>query len=250
MILIADVGNTRIKWTRAGDDASANMQGSLSSPADPTLLCKALERTWGWQLSPARVVIGSVAGLAIENCLADWVRVRWQLDTEFLRAPSAGCGVRNAYEQPRSLGIDRWAALVAARRRYECAVVIVDCGTAVTVDALERDGQHAGGLIVPGIGLMKRTLLDNTGEISDSEPRNNLGFGRCTGDAVHWGALLAVAGLVENAVQRFEASVDGPVTTVLTGGAAPAVRPVLTFDTDLQEGLVLSGLKIMAEQDS
>jgi type III pantothenate kinase len=247
-MLVVDVGNTRFKWARVGDTVATLSSRSFATPTEPSSLASSLDCAWSGEFPPSRVVVGSVAGAALEQKLAEWVRTRWQVDTEFLRSRAIGWGVCNGYDRPDTLGVDRWAALVAARQLYPGALVIVDCGTAATVDALERNGQHAGGIIIPGVALMKRSLLDNTKEIHESEPSHRVGFASSTGDAVHSGAILALTGLVEKVVREFARRVDESVTTVLTGGEASTVRAALTLATELQEQLVLSGLAIMAEQ--
>ena len=89
----------------------------------------------------------------------------------YARSTARGGGVRNAYERPELLGVDRWAALVGAYARLRAAggrspVCVADAGTALTIDALASDGRHLGGLILPGIALQRTALLASTADIA------------------------------------------------------------------------------------
>ena len=108
-------------------------------------------------------VAGEAARVRVEAQLA-----RWRVTPEWLTASAAACGVTNRYARPAQLGADRWASLVAAWRRstatdlFPPACVVVNAGTAVTIDALDADGVFRGGLILPGMRLMLQALAENT----------------------------------------------------------------------------------------
>ena len=247
MMLVVDVGNSRIKWRRVGAQSVSAASKSISRPSEATQLAACLDTVWGADAAPSRVVVGSVVGADFERVLAKWIDKTWAVETQFLRSVARGWGVTNDYPEPGALGVDRWAVLVAARRHHAGNVIVVDCGTALTVDALDTHGCHVGGVIVPGIELMKRCLLDNTAKIFDSESAGGVDFADNTGGAVRSGVVLALAGLVEKMTGMLQQRSDEAPTTLLTGGGAESLQPVLALDVIVYEDMVLDGLTIMAE---
>src|SRR5437867_8035955 len=163
MILVIDSGNSRMKWGLYGPRGWLG-RGVVSNAELATLAL----RDWQNLPRPSRAVGVNVAGEAarvrVEGQLA-----RWRLPVEWLTAGARAGGVTNRYQTPSQLGADRWASLVAARRRAVAAneaaprpCIAVDAGTAVTIDALDAGGVFLGGLILPGPQLMLRALADNT----------------------------------------------------------------------------------------
>ena len=134
-------------------------------------------------------VAGEAARVRLEAQLA-----RWRIAPEWLTAGAAACGVQNRYARPAQLGADRWASLCAARRRsladdlFPPACVVVNAGTAVTVDALDADGVFRGGLILPGLRLMLRALAENTAALKVA-PGEMRPFPDNTADALYSGAM-------------------------------------------------------------
>ena len=92
---------------------------------------------------------------------------RWDLQPEYIRVTKRACGVTNAYDVAADLGVDRWAALVGAHQGSSGPVCIVDCGTAITIDALSPAGEHLGGLIMPGITMLAELLVRTYYEAQD-----------------------------------------------------------------------------------
>lgn len=115
--------------------------------------------------APAAVLIVSVAGHSVRAALAHWIQQTWAIDAEFAAPSAAAFGVRNAYAEPERMGADRWVAMIAARALTGQTSYIVDCGTAVVRRALAADGQHLGGVIFPGIRLMREALYRETRQI-------------------------------------------------------------------------------------
>jgi type III pantothenate kinase len=156
--------------------------------------------------------------------------------------------VRSSYDDPAQLGADRWAALIAVRRRFGGPCLAVNAGTALTVDALSDEGVFVGGIIVPGIELMRRALDAYTAGLR-MQPGEVRFFPANTGDAIMSGAAHALAGAIERMAGFMQASGQSPVRVILSGGAAPALQPLLaTLDTVLVDHLVLEGLAAIAEE--
>ena len=231
MIVAIDIGNTRIKWG-LHDGA-----GWLAREALPTGAADRLaEAAAGWP-DAAQVVASNVAGAAAEAALVDAVRRRFE--PRWLRSSREACGVRSCYAQPEKLGADRWAALIGARSRVSGDCLVVCAGTATTVDHLDADGVFRGGLILPGVDLMRASLAGATAQLPlaegvfQEEPRSTV-------DAIVSGCLQAQLGAIERMFARL-AGVPGAVC-LMTGGAAGQLAPHLNIPVVLTENLILEGL--------
>ena len=191
-------------------------------------------------------VAGEAARIRIEALLA-----RWRVTAEWLTPTAAACGVVNHYEVPSQLGADRWAALIAARKRavaYELfppPAVVVNAGTAVTVDALGADGVFRGGMILPGLRLMLRALAENTAGLKVA-PGLHREFPTNTADALYSGAVDAVRGAIESMRARLSSDAV-KAKCYLAGGAAGEIAPHLTAPVEVVDNLVLEGVYALAE---
>jgi type III pantothenate kinase len=152
--------------------------------------------------------------------------------------------VTNGYSQPEKLGVDRWLALIAVRKKTNTPVCIVDCGTAITVDVLDMDGRHRGGLICAGLTLMKTALAFNTADLPLADSPHHIGLAIETEAAIYNGTLFAACGLIERVMQ------DLPENTMLflTGGDATIIAAQLTQPLTLETDLVLQGLTVFLNE--
>jgi type III pantothenate kinase len=231
MIVAIDIGNTRIKWAlHNGTDWVARQ--ALPTESVDQLAAAAAE----WPAA-AQVVACNVAGALVEAALVDAVRARFE--PRWLRSSRAACGVRSCYDQPEKLGADRWAALIGARARFSGDCLVVCAGTATTVDHLDADGVFRGGMILPGVDLMRASLAGATAQLplADGEFCKEP---RTTVDAIVTGCLQAQLGAIERMFERL-ADVPG-ATCLMTGGAASQLAPHLNIPTVLTENLILEGL--------
>jgi type III pantothenate kinase len=234
MILAVDVGNTRIKWG-LHDGNSWQAQG-WTATADRA----GLRDAWKDLAAPERIVISNVAGSQVAMPIEDACKV-WPAGVQWIAAVESQCGVRNGYETPTQLGSDRWAALIAARAIAPEGCVVVNAGTAMTVDALTAEGVFLGGLIVPGLATMQRALADNTAALGEGGghytdlPRN-------TADAVYSGALSAMVGAVWHMNALLAGEIKRAPTCLLSGGDAQLLLPLLSGKTRMVDNLVLDGL--------
>jgi type III pantothenate kinase len=244
MILVLDSGNSRLKWGVFGPRGWV-AQGVVPNPELATLAV----RDWQSLQRPSRVVGVNVAGeparVRVEGQLA-----RWRLPVEWLTASAAAAGVVNSYAIPAQLGADRWASLVAARRRviakelFPSSCIVVNAGTAVTIDALDADGVFRGGIILPGMPLMLRALSDNTAALKVA-PGKFADFPASTPDAVYSGAVQAVCGAIEQMRAKLRED-DAGVKCFLAGGLAHAIAPHLAGPVEVVDNLVLEGVLVLA----
>jgi type III pantothenate kinase len=248
MILLVDAGNTRIKW--AGLEGGALQSGAAVLRRGAAEDVEALAAVWAALPAPQRLLIASVAGPDFSVHMQAWSKRFWGLEPEFISAEASAFGVRNAYIEPHRLGVDRWLALIAAHRLVPGPVCIVDCGTALTVDVIARDGEHLGGLIIPGLGLMRRALLEKTagiGAVIGGVPHDEVSlFAKDTRSGVMGGTLYATIAVIDRIVQDVTEAIGTELTCVLTGGDADTVRPLLPADFRYEPELVLQGLALVA----
>ncbi len=237
MILAIDAGNTRLKW--GVHDGRWLEQGVTTLNVLPDLerlLCS----YHGLSLAVISCVAGEERALAIKLLFE-----QRGIATYWVGARHQSCGVTNGYTEPAQLGSDRWASLVSAWHLKRSACVIASAGTALTVDALSSSGVFLGGLIVPGLGLMQRALMNNTAEIL-SVSGNLEDFPASTGDAVYSGSMRAMAGAVEKMRMILENRESTPPALVLTGGDAGSLQAALSGAGEIVDNLVLEGLVLIA----
>jgi len=239
MILLLDVGNTRVKW--------AWLEHVAVAPAG-AVAHDATHRSWQREieadgLRPRRIVVASVAGPSFRAALTLWSRDHYRIEPEFVVATAEWGGVRNAYARPAALGVDRWLGLIAAWRARPRPTVIVSGGTAVTIDTLGADGRHGGGLIVPGVQMM-RDARARFGSDEELLPGAALAPGPATGSADRVPELLAA--LADRSVAEFARRAGAPPRVVVTGGDARLLEAHLARPADVVPDLVLSGLAIVA----
>lgn len=243
--LLVDVGNSRLKWATSRQGELSPVQTHVhrgGSDLAPVFAC------WAQVPTPARVLLACVGPDALGRALGQWCKTHWGLTPELVETRAVACGVRNAYAEPRRLGVDRWAAMIAARRRFPGALCVVDCGTATTVDVLDAAGLHCGGLIAPGPRLMRQALQTNTAAIGEADALPVIDWlASDTAAAVAGGALAATAGFVERVARQAEAHFPAGLTVVLSGGFSADLLPLLQIEFQREEYLVLEGLNIIAE---
>jgi len=239
--LLVDIGNSRVKW--------ATFQGGVLGPQSA-----AHHSAWGeaeWRneiarLTPQRVVAASVGATAARDALIAATRAALGSDPEFVTVTAYAAGVHNGYSNAAQLGVDRWLAVIGAFQRYRTACCVIDAGTALTIDAVDDDGRHLGGFIVPGPRLMVRSLHAGTSDLADRSAwggeADATRFPTNTREAIEQGCLVALAGLVDRAVDRIAERSGRPPTIVLTGGDALLLMPALRRRVEIVPDLVLQGL--------
>lgn len=245
MTLLVDLGNSRLKWAWLGDDGALSEGGRAPLGAEP--LEAVLEQSFEALDAPARVRVASVRADAEADRLQAWVAQRWGITPELALPAAEGWGVQNAYTEPARLGVDRWLALVAARRRGGRPAVVVDCGTAVTVDALDGGGRHLGGLILPGLAMMRGALQRDAHGIGDATSTEPALLARSTGDAVAAGTLYTLVAAIDRISGDISHALGRGTRHLLTGGDAATVLPLLAGRWEHAPLLVLEGLAATAE---
>ncbi len=242
MKLLLDIGNTRLRaaWgTPSALREVANVIHADRSMADVLATLKLEQR-------PAELWVASVAAIQVSDALSTWARSKLGLMPRFVASTRECCGVKNSYADPARLGVDRWLAVIAAHHRGPGAACVVDAGTALTLDVVDASGLHRGGLIAPGVGCQRRSLLGTTERVRPQGEIHGLNWlGISTEEAVAFGTLHSVLGLIER-VSTAAAQQHHVKRWLLTGGEAAWLAPHLPGQWQHAPLLVLEGLARVA----
>lgn len=233
-MLLIDSGNTRIKWMLVEDGITVR-QGSVDQ-FDGDSLCQ----SYSFLPPPCNVIVSNVAGAVAEQCIIS-ACASWPCTITFLVAAREQGGVRNCYELPSQLGSDRWAALIAAWNMEHSACLVVNCGTATTIDMLSSRGEFLGGLILPGIKPMLHALADGTAMLR-LETGTYREFPLNTADSMYSGAIQATTGAIH---QQYNLLGVSDARCLLSGGASGVVTDHLHIPFEHVENIVLLGLQII-----
>lgn len=184
--------------------------------------------------------------------LAEAVRTYLSHDP-LIVAPGVKTGVTIRHDNPREVGADRIANLVAFTARYDAPGIVVDCGTAISIDLVDVTGAFAGGVIAPGIVPSSEAMRRTTARLPRVELLTPAQVaGRSTVESVQAGIVYGFAGLIDGVVARLAAEIgeaDGQLTVVLTGGSAPIVKGVLATPVVDDPWLTLHGLSEIASRN-
>ena len=259
LYLFFDVGNTRLKWAAVESTQNPSAQqkklwaysGSISSKSLQSAEHRAELSDYISKTLPKPAAIGfaCVAGpeamTYLQSLFPQWSDVDWKQ----LRGDSAYTGMRSLYQDSSKLGADRWAALIGARVLANKNTLVVNAGTATTIDLLGSNGVHYGGWILPGLGLMQESLANNTAQLGLATRGEHHGFGSSTNDAMIGGCDAAQIGAILYGIQHAK-ELNLPIEKIwLDGGNAKIMaQEIMKIDLSIKqavevtEGLVLRGI--------
>lgn len=237
MILCLDCGNTRIKWGLLTPKGDWHARGAI-----PQIQVDNLRAVLIDQPGFKRIVGCNVAGAE----QAERIAAQFKVAPEWVVPQREQCGVKNGYKKPAQLGADRWASLIAARALHEGPCLVVNAGTATTIDLLDGKGRFLGGLILPGLRLMRSALAGNTADLPLAEAEHSA-IPTDTDSAIVSGSLEATLGAIERMYARLA---DSSAVCLLAGGAAGELQPLLQIPLQNVEDLVLRGLARIAVSDN
>ena len=223
MNLFIDFGNSRCKWALHDGINFIEVAASDYPHADVSECTRELLSSIDFSRAQ-QIHAVSVLGQKFDNAFADQVASIFGLPTQFYYSQKHAYGIQLSYADVSTYGSDRYAALVAAHKQVAGHKIVIDCGTATTIDALDAEGRHLGGLIMPGANLMLETLAAKTSgipSIHSQHPVNLL----CdnTRDAVFSGCILQLRFAVQGMIKQLAKQ---PQTTIfLTGGESDLLDP-------------------------
>jgi len=246
-VLLIDMGNTRIKWVWAEDD---RIDKDTAGRGGLDAFRRFTQSHAG--ASPGSVLLSSVAAQERTRAVSEACNTQWAVTVSRLVSSRQQAGIRNAYEQAETLGVDRWLAIVGAAHTYGMPVVIWDLGTATTLDAVDAEGQHLGGYIFPGPATMLEALRSGTaltvpGDLSaaqDDSPagrEHGISPGQTTADCIIQGVRATQVGALNQFLRYIAPQANNP-TLVVTGGAAQELLSGLKFEHIHDPWLVFRGM--------
>lgn len=248
MIFLIDIGNTQFKWAEL-HGGQLKFGGSQHYAHQP--LENLFNQQWSNLEKPQTVLISNVAGEEFAQHILEWIKQHWQLRGVLLTTEKSRLGLINGYENPNQLGVDRWMSMLAAWQLFQSAFFLVSCGTAITIDVVKANGQHEGGLIIPGLDLMRLALTEHTARChwNRHETQNNpLHWGVNTQTGIEMGTLQAAAAFINQAAKQSEQESSAPIHYILTGGDAKQLLPLLHQTYDYHPYLCLEGLAVVAKK--
>jgi type III pantothenate kinase len=247
MMLLVDIGNTRVKWATW----SAGRMSPQRAAEHATWSAQDWQRELFSGAQVGRVLAATVAGNASRDVLRAAAAASGVADVEFVASTASACGVTNAYPQPALLGVDRWVALIGAYHRCQGACCVVDIGTAATVDTVDGSGRHLGGFIVPGPRLMSAALRAGTSDLAAHAANSPDGGGQLfadnTRDAIERGCRVALAALVDRSLAELRQQSGRAPQLIVTGGASAEVMPYVVSAGLCVPDLVLQGLAVLGQ---
>ena len=256
MDLLVDLGNSRLKWA-SYQNGQLGSVGSLKY--DGENLATLMSAEWSRLPVPGKICVSSDVDSRLTAVLSQWVEKQWATAAHIIAPKDHAYGVKNAYQDPLQLGSDRWAALVAVRNNIKGAAIIIDCGTAITIDVMNAEGEHLGGVIIPGIQMMQQSLFQGTHKINETDEKNErvlAALGRNTREGVRSGIHTAVIAFINEMIsdatkqtkQTKQQTKTEKMTPVITGGDAEVLLPFLDNNVIHKPTLVLEGLAIILDQ--
>ena len=235
--LEADVGNTRIKWRVRGVAGEILARGVAANVAE-------LRQARALADAPKNLLMCSVRpGSAVAE-LRQWFDSLGGEKAQLVKVRRQCAGVTVHYDDVSRLGVDRWLAMLAAFRRAAGAAIVVDAGTAFTIDVIDSSGSHLGGYIVPGLELARSALVENTAiRLGADERAAQVELGHSTDEAVKHGTLAGQVALVNWVIGRL--ADDWAPRLFLTGGDAHQLAGQFEAESSQLVGdLVLDGLQL------
>jgi type III pantothenate kinase len=242
MELFIDVGNSRLKWAQREKNALSPIQAINYQSFD---FIGILEQFWKDLTTPSNVYISNVGKPDLNGLLSEWCEKVWDISPIFAQTNKKNCDILNGYENIQTLGIDRWLALIGSKPYLSENLCVVDCGTAVTIDVLQINGLHLGGLILAGLQTSRDALTQKAAALKNiqfNQDVKDLNLAKNTHDGIALGTIYAVAGCIEKVAATHQAKV------ILTGGDAIFIIPHLKCHFLHLPDLVLQGLTRWADE--
>jgi len=242
MELFVDVGNSRLKWAQREKNLLSSIQATNYQLFD---FIDVLEQSWENLEIPSNVYISNVGKPNLNVLLIEWCEKVWKMSPIFAQTNKKIGDILNGYDNFQTLGVDRWLALMGSKPYLSENLCVVDCGTAVTIDVLQINGLHLGGLILAGLQTSRDALTQKAAALKNIQFNQDiisLNLAKNTHDGIALGTIYAVAGCIEKVAAAHQAKV------ILTGGDAIFVIPHLKCHFLHLPDLVLQGLTRWADE--
>lgn len=245
--VLFDIGNTRLKWATYRDGRLGPQHAVSHAELDNEISAELKDAIEG-----AEIWCSNVAGQDVRNKLiSGWLDSVPNELLQFASVSDSALGLRNGYANLKQLGIDRWVAAIGARSLVRQGdLIVIDAGTAVTIDWLDSDSTYQGGVILPGAGLMHDALVGKTAGIKSDFSSTQRIIGKTTSECVNSGVSFGLLGAVERVVNEMSATIARPTKILLTGGASDMIDQGTDFSSESVPDLVMHGLAALANNET
>ena len=252
MLLAIDAGNTNIvfalvegmdirqRWRIATDPRRTADEYAVW--LNQLLALNGLERS-----AITAVIIGTVVPRALHN-LEVLSSKYFGVEAMVAGQGDASWGIALDVEEPGSVGADRALNTIAAHALYDGDLIVIDFGTATTVDAVDYAGAYKGGVIAPGLNLSLEALVSAAAKlprIAIEEPDGDSVIGRNTEDQMLIGIYWGYVSLIEGLVRRMKAEIGRPVKVIATGGLAALFQERVGLFDAVEPDLTIRGLAML-----
>jgi len=255
MKLLIDAGNTRVKWALAASQSDISAESCIIKSG-------VLDGDWSALNDYADEVdsvwLSCVASEQTRDLITFQIKALFGLESNVVTVSSAAAGMVNSYQDLGKLGVDRWLAALGARALVaEGDLVVIDAGTAVTIDLVSAENRFEGGVILPGFATMHDALLGRTAGIQSQPSRVESVIGKNTRDCVNSGAQFGLLGAIERVVAEIvdvtqarqsqrELAPKAPRLLIM-GGDADRIVEGSVLDLEIQSHMIFYGLMLISK---
>lgn len=246
-ILVIDIGNSNIVFgvmargqvldavrieTMALKDAPGGPEGASS-------VLKTMQEQWP-TLSGG--IVSSVVP-ELTHSVCEQVLQTWGFEMMVMGSGDVVPGIELVVDQPERVGQDRIADVVGAKSQYPCPLIVVDMGTATTINVVDNRGRFIGGMIISGLQTSLAALCSRASQLGEVALRlpDRL-IGQNTTECMQAGALYGAASMIDGLVDRINEELGAEAATVMTGGLAPLIHPLCRHEVVYDEHLLFRGL--------
>ncbi len=237
MIALIDIGNSRSKYSLLDNGCRGDIKTVVNEDFDGDYFEKKFKCV-------DKVVVASVSDDSLTVSIEKWCYQN-KIQYKQVNSEQQKKSVISAYNKPEQLGVDRWLALIAVAQLYPNKnILIVDAGTATTIDLISASGKHQGGWILAGIDTLFTSVLQKTSKvIAEPAPMPSIAFGSNTSENVNNACWAATIGAIDVAITQASQELGSVDEVIITGGNAAALNKILIVKAILVEDLIFYGLE-------
>jgi type III pantothenate kinase len=258
MLLAIDVRNTSIELGLfSGSGTHAKLVRHWRMHSNPLLTADEFAMQVRGLVGPQVEEIVGVTALSTVPPVLREIRAMlaryWDNVPHVVVEPGVRTGIPLLVDNPKEIGADRIVNTLAAHHLYGTAAIVVDFGTATTVDLVSAKGEFLGGVLAPGVEISSEALIERAAlrRVELARPRSVVG--KNSVEAIQSGAIFGFAGLVDGLIDRirdeFDAFAGDDVAIVATGASAPLIVPESETIDHHQPHLTLTGLRLVYERN-
>lgn len=237
MIALVDIGNSRTKFCVMSEGTRGSVQRIPNELLTSDYLTEFLKNI-------DKLIVASVSRYELTDKIESWCQ---EHNITYQKVVSEQCryDVMSAYHKPSQLGVDRWLTLIAVNTLHASKnCLIIDAGTATTIDVLACNGKHQGGWILAGIDTLFSCVLDNTSQVQANAVNTaSLSFGTSSSENVNNATWAATIGAIDLAVSQSNKQGVTIDKIILTGGNGKILASLLSHPCTVIDDLVFIGLQ-------